>query len=87
MAVKALFQIMVCEPQTVNAWRLRLNIWAGYNSAVNVLNDEDFALGALSTTINASLRNFVEDYIQDQWDVPFNPLLDSVKCVNPVSLL
>ena len=86
MAVKALFAVTSYEPQTDGTWYVKLQIWSGVNTAANVQNDEPFSSGALATTVNSSLRTFVENYIQDAWEVSFNPLLDSVRMLNPVGL-
>lgn len=87
MAVKALFSVKSFDPQTDGTWYVRLQIWSGVNSAGDVGNDEAFSSSALSTTVNSSLHTFVEGYIQSQWSVAFNQLLDSVKMLNPVSLV
>lgn len=87
MAIKALFAIREFLPETDGSWRVTMDIWSGSNSAQGEPNDEYFAMGALATTVNASLHTYVESYIQSQWSVSFNPLTDSVKMLNPVSLL
>jgi len=86
MATKALFAISGYEPSG-DVYRCRLDIWTSQNNAVNVLNDTDFDANTLATSVNASLHGFVEGYIQDQWSEEFNPLVDHVKMLNPVSLV
>lgn len=87
MAIKAMFAVERFEPNVNGVYRVYLHIWQGDVHAEHVINDVDFSPATLSTTVNASLKGFVEGYIQDVWSVAFNPLLDSVKMLNPVSLL
>lgn len=87
MAVKALFSIRGYEPETDGTWRVRLDIWTSSQNATNVLNDTFFQANALASAVNANLHTFVEGYIQAEWDESFNPLLDSVRMLNPVSLV
>jgi len=87
MAVKAVFAIEQFEPQSDGSYYTRLMIFSGANNSENVQNDQAFAPTALASTVNAALHGFVEEYIQSEWEVDFNPLLDSVKMLNPVSLV
>jgi hypothetical protein len=87
MAVKALFAVTGYEPETDGTWRAYLHIWSGANSVVNQINDSYFSGTTLASTVNAALHGFVEGYIQAEWSVEFNPLTDSVKMLNPVSLV
>jgi hypothetical protein len=86
MAVKALAWIEVPAPESDGTYRISLKIYAGANYA-EVLNDEYFTPSALATTVNGALRTFVETYIQSEWAVEFNPMMDSVKLMNPLGLL
>lgn len=86
MAVKALAFISGPAPETDDTYKLNVKIWSGVNYA-EVPNDVFFEPTTSSAAVNASIKGFVEDYIQDQWSVEFNPLLDSVKLINPVSLI
>jgi hypothetical protein len=86
MAVKALCAVVGVEPDANLTYKVKLNIWDNANNVV-VVNDAAFPSSSLASTVNASLRDFVEAYIQEEWAVEFNPLTDSVKLVNPISLL
>ena len=86
MAVKALGYITNVEPETDNSYRFRLFIWSAEQSAVNVPNDEYFASGALSATINNSLVAFIRAYAETTWSIEFG-MSDTAKLVNPVALL
>lgn len=87
MAVKAMFAVTGFYPDTNGNYRCLLHIWQGDVHAEGVVNDVDFSTSTLSATINAALKGFVEGYIQSTWGVVFNTLLDSVKLLNPVSLV
>jgi hypothetical protein len=88
MAVKAMFAIERFIPDSVAGnYRIRVNIWSGPNNIGDLDSGEEFTPTQVSTTVNDALHTFVENWIQDNWSVSFNPLVDSVKCLNPVSLL
>lgn len=86
MAVKALVYISGVAPETDDTYKLNLKIWSGVNFA-EVPNDVFFEPTTLSATVNSSVKGFAEGYIQEEWDVEFNAMFDSVKLINPVSLL
>ena len=86
MAVKALAFISGPAPESDGTYKLNIKIWSGANYA-EVPNDVFFEPTTASTTVNNSIKGFVEGFIQSEWNVDFNQLIDSVKLINPVSLL
>lgn len=84
MAVKAMFWIKYPLPESDRTYRLILDIWSEANSAT-VTNDEYFASGTTATEVDRSLTAFVVAYIQREWGVSFAPVIDTTRCINPVS--
>lgn len=87
MAVKAMFAVNGFEPESDGTYRVNMHIWSGAHHTPSVTNDAYFTPTTLAATVNASLQGFVEGYIQSEWEVSFNQLMDSVKMLNPISLL
>ncbi len=40
-----------------------------------------------STTVNTAVRDVATGYIVNTWEGSFNPILDSIKIINPVQIL
>ena len=87
MAIKAMFEIQGFQPEAGLEYRAVLHIWDATHNVTSLVNAEYFQATASSAAVNSSLKSFVEDYIQSEWGVSYNQVTDSVKLLNPVSLL
>ena len=45
-----------------------------------------FAADATSIQVNDALKDVAIAYLDDPWEESFNPLLDSIKILNPISV-
>jgi hypothetical protein len=86
MAVKAIFAIKSFEPEGDLTYRANVQIWVNGHDVPSVINTTFFSPTDTSAAVNMSLNNFVQAYAEDNWNVTFG-MLDTVKCLNPVSLL
>lgn len=85
MAVKAtvvIDYVQLYDDQTFNA---SFSMCDSGHFVTGLITNSRFGTTALSTDVNAAIRQVAIDYLINTWNVPVNGVVDSIQIVNPVN--
>ena len=88
MAVKAVIAINSFDVTIADgSYHVWFHLWTDRHEEPNIPNDAEFDLNTISATVNAALKAYAQSFCERQWGIEFDPLVDTVTILSPVSVL
>jgi len=87
MAVKAYAMIQGFEPQSNGELKFSLIVSTANGSNIALATTDAVNPELSGALINGAIKAYVQNYAENEWDVEFTPIVDSVLLVNGVNVV